>query len=70
MVLLPFLLLPTSPSSNHLRYAGMLMSFSQLWLQECTPAQFRGLALSAFQFWTSIGTLVSPQDCPLGRPGS
>jgi MFS transporter, SP family, sugar:H+ symporter len=39
---------------------GMLMSFSQLYLQECTPAQFRGMALSAFQFWTSIGTLVSP----------
>lgn len=41
-------------------FLGMLMSFSQLWLQECTPAQFRGLALSAFQFWTSAGTLVSP----------
>lgn len=34
------------------------MSFSQLYLQECTPARFRGLALSAFQFWTSVGTLI------------
>ena len=34
------------------------MSFSQLYIQECTPARFRGMALSAFQFWTSIGTLV------------
>ena len=34
------------------------MSFSQLYIQECAPAQFRGLSLSAFQFWTSIGTLV------------
>ena len=34
------------------------MSFSQLYLQECSPAKFRGLALSAFQFWTSIGTLI------------
>lgn len=37
---------------------GLFMSFSQLYLQECTPAQFRGLALSAFQFWTSAGTLI------------
>lgn len=37
---------------------GLFMSFSQLYLQECTPPQFRGLALSAFQFWTSAGTLI------------
>lgn len=37
---------------------GMFMTFSQLYIQECSPAQFRGLMLSAFQFWTSIGTLV------------
>lgn len=37
---------------------GLFMSFSQLYLQECTPAQFRGMALSAFQFWTSAGTLI------------
>ncbi|KAG8625853.1 hypothetical protein KVT40_006254 [Elsinoe batatas] len=37
---------------------GMLMTFSQLYIQETCPAHFRGLALSAFQSWTSIGTLV------------
>lgn len=37
---------------------GLLMSFSQLYLQECSPAKFRGLALAGFNFWTSIGTLV------------
>lgn len=37
---------------------GYLMSYSQLWLQECTPARFRGLAISAFQFWTSLGSLI------------
>lgn len=37
---------------------GLFMSFSQLYLQECSPARFRGLALSAFQFWTSAGTLI------------
>lgn len=37
---------------------GVFMSFSQLYLQECSPARFRGLALSAFQFWTSAGTLI------------
>jgi len=34
------------------------MTFSQLYIQECSPAKYRGLMLSAFQFWTSIGTLV------------
>lgn len=37
---------------------GLFMSFSQLYLQECTPAKFRGLALAAFGLWTSIGQLV------------
>lgn len=37
---------------------GFFMTFSQLWLQECTPAKYRGLSLAAFQFWTSIGTLI------------
>jgi MFS transporter, SP family, sugar:H+ symporter len=26
--------------------------------QECTPARYRGLMISAFQVWTSVGTLV------------
>jgi MFS transporter, SP family, sugar:H+ symporter len=34
------------------------MTFSQLYLQECAPAKYRGLALSCFMFWTSLGTLV------------
>ena len=34
------------------------MTFSQLYLNECSPAKYRGLVLSAFMFWTSIGTLV------------
>ncbi|KAF4548218.1 Sugar (and other) transporter-like protein 7 [Elsinoe fawcettii] len=37
---------------------GMLMTFSQLYIQETCPAVHRGLALSAFQSWTSIGTLI------------
>lgn len=37
---------------------GLFMTFSQLYIQECSPAEYRGLMLSAFQFWTSIGTLV------------
>ena len=37
---------------------GFFMTFSQLYIQECSPAKFRGLGISAFQFWTSIGTLV------------
>ena len=36
----------------------MLMSFSQLYIQEVSPARWRGLSLSAFQFWTSAGTLI------------
>jgi MFS family permease len=37
---------------------GMLMTFSQLYLQECSPAKYRGLVIGLFQSWTSIGTLV------------
>jgi len=37
---------------------GMLMTFSQLYLQECAPAKFRGLVIGGFQTWTSLGTLV------------
>lgn len=37
---------------------GMLMTFSQLYLQECAPAKYRGLVIGLFQSWTSIGTLV------------
>ncbi|KAJ9616349.1 hypothetical protein H2200_000067 [Cladophialophora chaetospira] len=37
---------------------GMLMTFSQLYLQECAPARYRGLVIGLFNTWTSIGTLV------------
>ncbi|KAI7196711.1 hypothetical protein D0869_06110 [Hortaea werneckii] len=37
---------------------GLFMTFSQLYIQECSPAKYRGLMLSGFQFWTSIGTLI------------
>jgi len=37
---------------------GFFMTFSQLYLQEVAPARYRGLALSCFQVWTSIGTLI------------
>lgn len=37
---------------------GWYMTFSQLYIQESTPARYRGLMISVFQIWTSIGTLV------------
>ncbi|KAH3913600.1 hypothetical protein HBH56_105240 [Parastagonospora nodorum] len=37
---------------------GWYMTYSQLYIQECTPARYRGLMISVFQIWTSIGTLV------------
>lgn len=37
---------------------GLFMTFSQLYIQECSPAKYRGLMLAAFQFWTSFGTLI------------
>lgn len=37
---------------------GVFMTFSQLYLQESTPARYRGVMLAVFQWWTSIGSLV------------
>ncbi|KAK3381041.1 general substrate transporter [Podospora didyma] len=37
---------------------GIFMTFSQLYIQECTPARYRGLMISSFQIWTSLGSLV------------
>ncbi|GAB1315359.1 Major facilitator-type transporter ecdD (Fragment) [Madurella fahalii] len=37
---------------------GMFMTFSQLYIQECSPARYRGLMISSFQVWTSVGTLI------------
>ncbi|KAI0010456.1 general substrate transporter [Xylariaceae sp. FL0662B] len=37
---------------------GYFMTFSQLFIQESSPAKYRGLFLSVFQFSTSFGTLI------------
>jgi len=37
---------------------GMFLTFGQLYLQECAPARYRGLVISLFQTWTSIGSVV------------
>ncbi|KAF2005629.1 MFS monosaccharide transporter-like protein [Amniculicola lignicola CBS 123094] len=37
---------------------GWYMTFSQLYIQESAPARYRGLMISVFQCWTSIGTLI------------
>ncbi|KAH8904143.1 general substrate transporter [Coniochaeta sp. PMI_546] len=37
---------------------GYFMTFSQLYIQESSPAKYRGLFLAVFQFCTSMGTLI------------
>lgn len=37
---------------------GLFMTFGQLYLQEVAPAKYRGMAIAAFNFWTSTGTLI------------
>ncbi|KAF2689160.1 general substrate transporter [Lentithecium fluviatile CBS 122367] len=37
---------------------GWYMTFSQLYIQESTPARYRGLMISVFQSWTSLGSLI------------
>lgn len=37
---------------------GLLMTHSQLYIHEVSPPRYRGLAISAFLYWTSVGTLV------------
>ncbi|KAL2269321.1 hypothetical protein VTJ83DRAFT_1505 [Remersonia thermophila] len=37
---------------------GYFMTFSQLYIQETSPARYRGWFLTAFQFFTSFGTLI------------
>jgi len=37
---------------------GYFMTFSQLYIQESSPAKYRGLFLAVFQFSTSMGTLI------------
>ncbi|KAM7215349.1 General substrate transporter [Rhypophila decipiens] len=37
---------------------GYFMTFSQLYIQETSPARYRGWFLTIFQFFTSFGTLI------------
>ncbi|KAK1758007.1 putative sugar transporter [Echria macrotheca] len=37
---------------------GYFMTFSQLYIQESSPARYRGWFLTMFQFFTSFGTLI------------
>ncbi|KAI7783318.1 sugar transporter 4 [Diaporthe eres] len=37
---------------------GLFMTFSQLYIQESVPARYRGLMISSFQVWTSVGSLI------------
>jgi len=37
---------------------GMLVTFSQLYNQEVAPARYRGLMMSSFQTFTTLGALV------------
>ncbi|KAL6252844.1 hypothetical protein RBB50_000563 [Rhinocladiella similis] len=37
---------------------GLFLTFGQLYLQECAPARYRGMVISLFQTWTSIGSLI------------
>lgn len=37
---------------------GLYVTFSQLYVQECSPARYRGLLISCLQIWTSAGGLV------------
>jgi MFS family permease len=38
---------------------GYFMTFSQLYVQESSPAKYRGLFLTGFQFFTSFVSLTS-----------
>ncbi|KAI0005251.1 putative maltose permease [Xylariaceae sp. FL0662B] len=37
---------------------GLLMTHSQLWIQESLPGRYRGLGISAFTYWISVGSLI------------
>ncbi len=37
---------------------GLFMTFAQLYIQESAPARYRGLMISTFQIWTSVGALI------------
>ncbi|KAI1329521.1 MFS monosaccharide transporter-like protein [Xylariaceae sp. FL0255] len=37
---------------------GLLLTHSQLYIQECSPARYRGFGISMFMYWTSAGSLI------------
>ncbi|QKX59069.1 uncharacterized protein TRUGW13939_06199, partial [Talaromyces rugulosus] len=37
---------------------GLLLTFGQLYIQEISPARYRGVMISIFQCWTSFGSLI------------
>ncbi|KAH8805777.1 MFS transporter [Xylogone sp. PMI_703] len=37
---------------------GFLMTFGQLYLQEVCPARYRGMSISFFTVWTTLGSLI------------
>lgn len=37
---------------------GLLMTHAQLYIHETAPARYRGLSISMFNIWTSIGSLI------------
>lgn len=37
---------------------GLLMTHAQLYIQECSPARYRGFGISIFTYWVSVGSLV------------
>ena len=39
---------------------GYFMTFSQLYLQESSTAELRGVFLTGFNFFVSFGTLIGP----------
>jgi SP family sugar:H+ symporter-like MFS transporter len=46
------------PYSRHLIESGFFMTFTQLYIQECSPPHIRGAMLVMFQFWISIGSTI------------
>ena len=38
---------------------GLFMTYSQLYILECAPADFRGLGISTWSIWTTLGMCYS-----------
>ena len=43
---------------NCLIVSGFFMTFTQLYIQECSPPHMRGTMLVMFQFWISVGSCI------------